>query len=108
MSATVAIVPTSGNITNTLTTCRVTVAGASSNDDTNFDNTKYPASPQFKYYLLFDNPSGDDGKSYIFDVSNGGEHTFNNYVFPNAGSWTIRLRNAANDSDVATASVTVS
>jgi hypothetical protein len=61
----------------------------------------------FAYYLLFSNPAGDDGKSYAFNVSADGGHVFNNYVFPNSGSWVIRLCDSADDSDVATLRVSV-
>lgn len=88
-------------------TVRVSVTGADNNDSGTEDLTKYPIDPEIRYYLLFDNPDGDDGKSYVFSVSEAGKHEFNNYVFPNAGSWVVRLRNAATDADVATASVTV-
>ena len=101
--AAIAITPASGSITAKLTTCRVNVTGADTNrapDDTG---------GTYEYYLLFSAPAGtDDGKSYKFNVSSDGKHEFNNYVFPDAGSWTIRLRDASNDSDVATAVVVVS
>ena len=106
--ASVAIVPTSGNITAKQTVCRITVSAADANDLTAYNSALYPSSPEFRYYLLFDAPSGtDDKKSYKFNVNDDGEHIFNNFIYDVAGSWTIRFRNAANDSDVATAAVTV-
>jgi len=100
--ATLTIVPASGSITAKLTACRIEVADAADNrapDDTG---------GVYAYYLLIDSPAGvDDGKSYGFNVSADGDHTFNNYVFPAAGSYTVRLRDAVGDSDVATLSVTV-
>jgi hypothetical protein len=100
--ATLTIAPVSGAITAKSTVCRITVAGAADNrapDDTG---------GTYAYYLLIDSPAGvDDGKSYAFNVSADGDHVFNNYVFPAAGSYTVRLRDSADDSDVATLSVTV-
>lgn len=108
--ASVAIFPTSGNIVAVGTVCRVTVSGADTNDSSTYDpDEQYPASDPYSYYLLFDAPAGtDDKRSYVFNVSADGDHVFNNFIFDAAGSWTIRLRNAATDGDVATASVTVS
>lgn len=100
--ATLAITPASGSITAKLTTCRIDITDAADNRAP--DNT----GGDYKYYLLIDAPAGtDDGRSYYFNVSADGAHTFNNYVFPAAGSYTVRLRDAADDSDVTTLSVTV-
>lgn len=96
--AAIAITPASGSITAKVTACRVNVTAA---DVNRADHT------EFRYYLLFDAPSGDNGKSYVFNVSSDGKHEFNSYIFPVDGAWVVRLRDASNDSDVATANVTV-
>lgn len=107
--AAIALIPASGSIINTETAVRVEVSAADSNDLTAYDNTKYPSSPEFRYYLLFEAPAGTDNKkSYEFNVSADGDHTFNNFIFDAAGSWTVRLRDASDDSDVTTEAVTVS
>lgn len=107
--AAIALIPASGDIINTETAVRVEVSGADSNDLTAYDADAFPSSPAFLYYLLFEAPAGTDNKkSYEFNVSADGDHIFNNFIFDVAGSWTVRFRNAANDSDVATAAVTVS
>lgn len=107
--ASVAVFPTSGNIIAVNTVCRVTVADADTNDGSTYNALNHPAETPYSYYLLFDAPAGtDDKRSYVFNVSADGGHVFNNFIFDVAGSWTIRLRNAATDGDVATASVTVS
>jgi hypothetical protein len=99
--ASLTITPASGSITAKKTVCRIDVSGAENNRPPN------DTGGEFRYYLLMDAPSGtDDGKSYVFNV-NGGAHQFNNYVFPAAGSWTIRLRDAVGDSDVTTLGVVV-
>jgi len=80
--------------------------------------TQYPASPEMRYYLTFDKDNTTEmGRSYEFstsatgvDVSGStvsGEHQFNNYVFPVAGSFRVNLRKVSNDSVVAYADVTV-
>jgi hypothetical protein len=103
--ATVTVTPAAPDLTDFV---RVDVAEAENNDDTAYDETKYPASPQLTYYLTFELGGAILGKSYVFNVSSDGKHEFNNYRFPEAGSWTVRLSNAATDASVATASVTVS
>ena len=100
--AALAITPASGSITAKKTVCRINVTGASANRAP--DNT----GGAYAYYLLIDSPAGvDDGKSYAFNVGADGKHEFNNYVFPAAGSYTVRLRDASNDTDVTTLAVTV-
>lgn len=88
--------------------CRVTVSAADANDASTFNANNYPTEDEMRYYLTFELASAIQGKSYVFNVSADGDHVFNNYVFPEAGSWTIRLNDASDDSSVATASVTVS
>lgn len=101
--ASIAITPASGSITAKVSACRIDITGAEDNRPP--DNT----GGAFGYYLLIDAPAGvDDGKSYGFNVSSDGKHTFNNYVFPAAGSYTVRLRDAVGDGDIATLAVTVS
>ncbi len=108
MVAALSIVPASGSITAKKSVCRINVTGAPVNTGTGYDITKYPSEPALKYYILIDSPSGtDDGKSYVFTPASDGTHEFNNYTFPAAGSYTLRLRNAGDDSDAATLAVTV-
>jgi len=106
--ASISIVPASGSIASVGTFCRVEVTAATQNDNATYSTTTYPQSPEFRYYLTFEKGGDILGKSYVFGVNEDGEHTFNNYVFPSSGSWTVRLSNAATDGSVATASVTVS
>lgn len=109
MAVALSITPASGSITAKKTVCRVDVTGANVNNTAAYDSGLYPTEPAFVYYLLVDAPVGtDDGKSYLFSVNASGNHTFNNYTFPVAGSYTVRLRNNADHSDVTTLSVTVS
>ena len=107
--ATITLVPASGSITAKRTNVRVTVSGAADNDASSYNTANYPTEDENRYYLLFDAPAGtDDKRSYVFNVSADGDHVFNNFIFDAAGNWTVRLRDASDDSDVATASVTVS
>jgi len=106
--ATITLTPASGSITAKKTVVRVNVTGADTNDTTTYNALHVPTEDPFGYYLLFDAPVGtDDKKSYIFNVGATGKHEFNNFVFDAAGTWTVRFRDASDDSDVATASVVV-
>jgi hypothetical protein len=106
MPAAIAVVPAAPVAAKSF--CRVTVTDATQNDDTAYDNALYPASPELRYYLTFELGGAIQGKSYVFAVNEDGDHVFNNYMFPTAGSWTVRLSNAATDGSVATQAVTVS
>lgn len=106
MVAALAITPASGSIEAVRDACRVDVSGAETNDVSAFDAEAYPTAPEMRYYLTFEKGGNELGRSYVFGV-NGGAHQFNNYIFPEAGSWTVRLNDAADDSSVATLAVTV-
>lgn len=61
-----------------------------------------------RYYFLVDAPAGtDDGRSHVFAPSADGKHTWDDYIFPQDGSYTIRLRDMLTDQDEATLAVTV-
>lgn len=103
--ATITCTPTSPTAVKDF--CRINVDAADQNDDTAYDSSAYPASPELRYYLTFTVGGVELGRSYIFGVDENGDHIFNNYIFPEAGSWTITLANAATDATVATQAVTV-
>jgi hypothetical protein len=86
--------------------CRIDLTGMTTNDITAYDNSIYPSSPAVTYYLTFEVGGAVEGKSYVF-TPNGGKHTFDNYIFPSAGSYTVRL-SKADGTSVATQAVTVS
>lgn len=88
--------------------CKFLVASQDSNDSGNYDNAEYPSEPEIRCYLTFELGGEILGKSYVFTTNADGEHLFNNYIFPEAGSWTVRLSNADTDASITTASVTVS
>lgn len=105
MAVTITVEPAAPDLTDFV---RVDVAGATQNDATAYDNTKYPTSPEVTYYLTFEKGGSILGKSYVFGVDEDGNHQFNNYRFPSTGSWTVRLNKASDDSSVQTQAVTVS
>lgn len=63
---------------------------------------------EIRYYLLIDAPAGvDDAKSVIFSPNADGDWTWDGYIFPADGSYTIRLIDSFDDSEVTTQAVTV-
>jgi len=113
---TLAITPASGSITAERTVCRVTTAGAPDNTlvgyDGTIDNTptgqhQYPASPTENYYIAFLVNAVEKGRSYVFNPGSSGEHVFNNYIFPSAGTWTLNLVRTRDSGTEATLSVVV-
>jgi len=108
MAAALAFTPASGSIIHVGTTVRVNVTGADTNDAATYNTATYPTETPYSYFLRFRTAGVDDKKSYVFNVSADGDHEFNSFVFDAAGTWTVTLRNAATDAEVATASVVVS
>lgn len=108
MVAALGFTPASGSIIHVGTVVRVNVTGASSNDSSTYNASNYPSETAFSYFIRFRKSGVDDKKSYVFNVATGGTHEFNNFVFDAAGTWTVTLRNAATDAQVATATVVVS
>jgi len=86
---------------------RVDVAGASANDGAS-DTDNYPVQAELRAYLAFRLAGVELGRSYVFTVSADGEHQFNDYIFPEAGSWTMRLARASNDAVLKDQAITVS
>jgi hypothetical protein len=88
--------------------CRVNVTEAPVSDTTAYNPAIYPTSPEIRYYLSFECTGQDTGKSQVFSPAHDGSFEFNSYIFPAAGSWTVHLRKAADDSSIANLAVTVS
>lgn len=107
MAAALTITPASGSVVATSSACRIDVSGADGNDSTAYDADLYPTSPEIRYYITAELGGVEMGRSHVF-APNGGAHTWDNYIFPEAGSWTLRLKKVSDDSDVATLAVTVS
>jgi len=86
--------------------CRIDVTGADQNDAGAYTTVAYPTMPELRYYLKF-TESVEKGRSYVFGVGETGAHAFNNYVFPDPGTYVVTLHNAATNAQVATLTVTV-
>jgi len=97
--ATVTVTPASPRAT--IDACVVAVAGAAQNDTGAPDAGAYPVQAEKRYYLTFEEGSVEKGRSYVFGVDEDGDHEFVSYIFPDAGTWVVHLRDVADDSSVA-------
>ena len=108
MSAAVAITPTSGNITALVDACEIVATGVASNTSTGYDADNYPASPAIVTYFKLSAAGEDDLVSPLATASSAGDVYWpGSIIFPAAGTWTLDLNDASDDSNIATASVTV-
>lgn len=108
MAITVASSPASGSIESLVTACTLSIAGATSNTVTGYDNTHYPASPEITYYLSVEKSGEDDLRSPVFAVSADGEFAWYDVIFPASGTWTLHARKVSDDSSVANTSLVIS
>lgn len=106
--AALAFTPASGSVINTVTATNVAVTAADSNTATGYNAANIPASPQVVYYIRATASGQDTLESYRFSTDSAGGHLYQDLIFPAAGSWTVTLRDDSDDSQVATAGVTVS
>lgn len=105
MAVTVDVTPASPTAARDF--CRVDVAGLTLNDASLYDVNAVPTEPEVRYYLTFELASVEKGRSPVFACNADGEWQFNNYMFPEAGSWTIEVRKVSDDSSVKSQAVTV-
>jgi hypothetical protein len=95
--ATVTCTPTSP--VATVSVCRLDVAEADANRS---DHS------EFRYYLSFETSGSVElGRSYVFNVSADGTHSFNSYVMPSDTVTKAVLHDAADDSVVVSQNITV-
>jgi hypothetical protein len=88
------------------TTVFVSSTDLPANTSTGYDDTKYPASPAVNYYFQAELAGQDNLRSQVFGPDDGhGE--WNDLVFSADGSWDVKIYDASDDSQVATATVTV-
>jgi|SRR5882672_1595351 len=99
--------PASGSITHALTGCEITVTGGSANTATGYNTSNYPASPAIVYYFSIEKAGSDSLVSPRFTVSSDGKAEWHSVIIPSAGTWSLVLRNNADNSSAATASLVV-
>ena len=108
MAVTVTPTPASGDITAKSTVVKFDLTGLDLNDDTDYDATAYPTWAEFRYYIAFELDGLELGRSPEFGPNFEGEWQFNNYIFPEAGAWSVVVYDAATDISVKSQAVTVS
>lgn len=91
----------------TIDAVRVDITGVSTNDGAS-DTDEYPVQAELRAYLAFFLAGDELGRSYVFTVGQDGTHEFNNYIFPEAGSWTMSLRRVDTDAVLKDQAITVS
>lgn len=91
----------------TIDAVRIDVAGASANDGAS-DTDNYPVQDELRAYIAFLLGGEELGRSYVFTVGADGTHEFNNYIFPEAGSWTMSMRRVDTDAVLKDQAITVS
>lgn len=96
--AALTIIPASGAITAVVTTCHIYVTDTAANAA---DGT------EVTYRIRARKTGTDDLISHKFAPNFDGKHQWDDVTFPAAGAWTVTLRKASDDSQVATAAVTV-
>lgn len=90
----------------TIDAVRVDITGVSTNDGAS-DADNYPVQDELRCYLAFRLDDEELGRSYVFSVGQDGTHEFNNYIFPSAGAWTMRLCRESNDATLKDQAITV-
>jgi len=103
----IAITPASGDVIAVVSACRVDVTGANDNDPTTYDEDNVPTEDPIPFRLIASKTGIDNLVSHEFNVSADGEHTWDNVIFPDDGTWTLDLVDQRDDSVAATASVVV-
>jgi hypothetical protein len=96
MAAEVTIFPESGDITAGLDACRITVTGADvNNDDGTQKRYRFRLTPPAEAATLI-----GSGYSHLFNVNADGSHTWNGFIFPLAGTWSVRFYDEEEEADV--------
>ncbi|HEY6015120.1 MAG TPA: hypothetical protein VIU37_13990 [Candidatus Limnocylindrales bacterium] len=108
MASAVVVTPASGSITHLSTAVEVTCTGAASNTATGYDTTKYPTEPALDRYFKAALAGQPTLKSPVFNTNAAEVAEWHDVIFPAAGSWTVTLNFASDDSVDATATVVVS
>lgn len=112
MVAAVLVAPASGSVIHTTTACRVTCTGVPSNNTAAYavpdDAFDYPTEPAITYYFRFAKSGADSLISPVFTPASDGTAAWDDVIVPSAGTWTLTIRKASDNSQVATASVVVS
>ncbi len=89
----VAITPTpaSGSITHAKDVVTFAIEGTEPNDVSEFSTTIYPTEPEHRFVLRMTVNGATVGQSQVFGTTPDGKFEFNGYIFPIAGTYTVRV-----------------
>lgn len=105
--ASITVTPASGSITHLVDAVHVVCADVPNNDATAYSTAIYPTEPQISYYFAFSLTGQDTLKSPVFSTNPDGAAEWESVIIPAAGSWTVGVYDASDDSTIVTDSVTV-
>lgn len=106
MSVTINVAHGGTDIVHAQTAVHITCTELPKNTATGYDPDNYPASPEVTYYYQAELAGQDNLRSQVF-APDGGSGEWQGLVFPVAGTWALKIRKVADDSQVATTNVTV-
>lgn len=109
MAIEITATPPTGEVIATVSAVRFDITGANDNDPTTFDADNIPSMDPIPFRLVatISGDTQDPLVSHEFNVSADGEHTWDNVIFPEDGSWTVDLIDQRDDSTAATLALTV-
>ena len=105
-SATITVTPASGSIVHGKTVCTFAIAGTEPNDVSEYSAALYPTEPEQVYYMAMVVGGVEVGRTQLFGTTPDGAFEFNGYIFPSAGTYTVKLT-SAKDGAVTASSATI-
>lgn len=96
MAVTITVTPASGSITAKKTVCKFAISGADPNDEGSFTTAVYPTSPELRYVMTMVVGGIEVGRTQVFGVTPDGAFEFNDYIFPEAGTYTVQVYDVTN------------
>lgn len=103
----IAITPASGSVIHITSACRIDVDAAPDLDASTYDVDDVPTEVSFVYKLVATLAGQRDLVSSTFTPNSEGKWTWDNLIFPAAGTWAVNLINTADDLSDASLSVVV-
>lgn len=107
MAIAITATPPTGEVIATVSAVRFDITGANDNDPTTFDSGNIPSMDPIPFRVIAEKSDWLDLISHEFNVSADGEHTWDNVIFPDDGTWSVKLIDQRDDSTAATLSLVV-
>lgn len=107
MAIAITATPPTGEVIATESAVRFDITGANDNDPTTFNTANVPSMDPIPFRVIAEKTGWKTLISHEFNVSNDGEHTWDNVIFPDDGTWSVKLIDQRDDSTAATLSLVV-